>query len=428
MKNVYICLSFLVLLCAKSRGQGSDVIFLVDNSGSIDETQNGAEYSDLQTSIASIMNRVLECNPENRIAVVQYSAGTPVDPRIFIETDFVNTAYTFSRRYFGGLGRIPASVNLLSDALNGVLTNPGVTSTQKILTRTPGNALVVYLFTDATRNNDLVAGVGTGNAAFQSYTDFKNEFGSTFIVTLITTSTAAQNAAAIAAAASIASVGGSYNGTIEGYPNDPQGQTTLPRYLLDRDDFLLSALQIQIITDDICSVAVPECVDYLTLISGSNDVTIQDNRQTKILIDASNKIYSGGVGIYHSEDTVLLKSGFHSANGSRFRGYIDECNSGYFGRPGTNLRAVAEDETSLQRDNIFTLSPNPASEMVTISATDTIQSIMITSIDGKVIFSKDLHDKTNSFELPVRDYIDGFYAVSVTTITGKVETQKLIKD
>ncbi|AWH86724.1 hypothetical protein HYN59_17135 [Flavobacterium album] len=170
------------------------------------------------------------------------------------------------------------------------------------------------------------------------------------------------------------------------------------------------------------------CPDYITLTAANNVTSETDLRKAEYTITASNVISSGVMATYHAGQAVVLTSGFRSVNGSSFRAYIEGCSSG----TAIHRTNIGTDETqevlSLKDGKLFILSPNPASEMITISATDTIQSIMITSIDGKVIFNRDLHEKVNSFELPVRDYIDGFYAVTVTTINGKVETQKLIKD
>lgn len=74
------------------KAQGVDVIFWMDNSGSIDAT----EWTNMTASTKSIIDQVLGCNPLNRVAVVHYAGDyySSQAPRLYIESDFTSNATT----------------------------------------------------------------------------------------------------------------------------------------------------------------------------------------------------------------------------------------------------------------------------------------------------------------------------------------------
>jgi hypothetical protein len=430
MKNVYISLVLVLLFSSRMHGQGSDVIFWMDDSGSI----SNAEFLQMRASIQTLIENVLDCNSNNRVAVVHYGAAgnTGATSRIYIESDFTNNATVATNildrtAAVGGNDFAHEALSLIGNALDGV-GNVNIVSPQQTLSHISSNSLVIYLFTDAVRSspgsflvNSLSSATGS-NAAFTNYTVFKNQRNATFIVTLV----GAQNSTAAQASAAIASAGGAYTNMIESYLDDPDGPGTLPRFLLVKGDFNVTALEAEIITDDICSVTPPDCVDNLILVSPVNNVAsgIHDNREAAISITASNQIAGAGVGIYHADDTVVLTDGFHSANSSRFRAYIEGCSGEFEGRPGSNSTKIEVAEDAV----IFKLSPNPATDIVTLSLAEAITNVTITSLDGKVMFSRDLSGKDTAYDVDIRSYGKGIYAVNVTTAGGNVLTQKLIKN
>lgn len=434
MKNVYMYVLLFMLCCVKSFGQGSDVIFLVDNSGSIDNT----EYNNMKTSIGSIMTQVLGCNPLNRIAVIQYSSVSGSAARIFIHSNFTSTAYTFNRQY-NEVGNIPLQINTIANVLNGTSTaGVDASSTSMALTQNPANSLVVFIFTDAPRDNDLLSNSivpGNNMAGFQAYTNFKNNFGAKFVV--VNTETTANT---IAASAGVASKGGSYTGSVEYYGNDPDLlPQPIPRMFINTS-FLLTTAQINTVTDFICSVAEDPCAETLLLTHPLHDVITgepDDNRRAEGTINASNWIYSGEVAIYHSETMIVLTDGFHSANSSRFRAYIAPCEDPFVGRPASTDRISAATGKSVQADEealtqqlntAFTLYPNPANSRVNLSATDGIKAVLVTSLDGKVMYNRNYSDTPTGTDLDISSYAQGYYMVSITTNKGEIQTQKLIKN
>jgi hypothetical protein len=430
MKHVCLYIGLLLLLSTKSFGQGTDVIFLIDNSGSITGNINttgaaGTEYNDMYNSIQSIMAEVLECNPDNKITIAQYSAVTSTNPRIYIESDFTNVAGAFFRRY-NTVGNVPGAVNLLAAALNGASPSVGQIFGTTILNRTPGNALAVFLFTDAPRNSDLLSNnvAGPNNeAGFSAFTNLKNFENAKFVV--VNTETTATT---VAASAGIASTGGSYTGAIESYTTDPDGAATPPRRFINTS-FSLTATQVETVTDFLCTIIQPECVNTLILTTAAgNDVVMgQDNRQASLTITASNKINPGTVGVYHAGQEVVLTPGFHAANGSRFRGYILDCPGDFNGRHG-NFDDGEAQEVSNREIKFFNIAPNPANSIITVTSTEEMGSVTIISQDGKTLYNRAMPGKTTTVDIPVGNFSNGIYTVTVTTLNGKVQTDKLVKN
>lgn len=421
MKN--ICLIFLLLLGIRGWTQG-DVIFMVDASSSI---QDNPEYADMQNSIADIMDQVLECHPDNRVTVVQYAGNSvgPV-PRIWIESNFTSTAFTFVRKPFATMGigdYAHECLGMIGNALDGV-PNANILSPITTLTQTPGNSLVIFLFTDALRAlgssylvNFASPAVGT-NGAFQNYRNFKTARGASFVV-MIVPPNAPQDVPAIQAAATIASGGGSYTGAVEGYPLDPDAAATSRR--LVQGGFALTPAELSIIIEDICTViGPPECIPNLTLTHPPHDVTppVQDNRAVSNEITASNWVPNNGVGVYHAEVAITLTSGFYSASGSRFRAYITDCEDDFQGRMADPNPDAAEK---------LRIWPNPASDQIRITAPSDIHEIAIARMDGTEVF-RARSVSSSEYGIEVSRLPKGIYILRVTTSDGKQYIEKVVKN
>lgn len=436
MKKLYILILFFI--CGlKSFAQGTDVIFWIDNSGSI---SNG-EYSEIKISVESLIQKVLSCSPENRISIIQYSAsrvtqqGTVITtPRIWIENDFSTSAPTFNRRnsIMGNSDYAYESLGLIGKALDHI-ADPNIYGISN-LNRTPGNTLVIYFFTDAFRDG-LVSlsspGLGT-NAAFQNYTDFKTNRNATFIVTLLPTGSGMPSydleAKKAAAAIASASCDAPYNNVIESYPNDPDGPGTTPRFLLYKTDFFLSQQEIDITSDQICSVQQVVCSEHIVLTSPSNDVyvPVQDNRQASISITASNVLNYETVSFYHAGKTVVMLPGFHAKYSSRYRAYIQDCEDEFI----CDLSVQNKNKTanySVKKTESLKLYPNPTSDMTTISAEENIKNVTISTLQNQVIFSKEV-PKQKTYEVNLSDYKKGIYIIIIQTENGNILTSKIIKE
>jgi hypothetical protein len=275
-KHKYIVVILFCFTLQFSNAQGSDIIFMIDNSGSI----SNQEFTDMQTSIQSIIQDVLECNPDNRAAVVHY-ARQPVNSQVFIESNFTNsitTAQNFQRQYTGGGGDFHSAMLIVGDALDNV-TNTGITSAQTQLIRNQNNNFLVFLFTDDIRNGLVNNGSPVGNSiAFNEFTNFKNNRGARFIVVHVPpNNNNATYIQSLEAAASIASLGGSYIGTqvgsqfatLETHPADPD-TNMLPRSYHFVSDFQLPQQIIDEVSQDLCSITDDPC-DVSTI---TNTITI----------------------------------------------------------------------------------------------------------------------------------------------------------
>ncbi len=271
MKKFLLMIMLFLFATGNLMAQGSDVIICIDNSGSINRAVDGDlnngedEFVNMGVSIRALITNVLLCNPANRVAVTHYGATNGITPEIFIESNFTSNltiANNFQSRLSGG-DFYHESLGLIGNALDNV-NNVNITSPQRILTRSSTNSLVIFLFTDAYRstgNSFLVNSSSSAlnsNLGFQNFTNFKNNRGATFVVVHkpddIPDPLVTQTSTATRAAASIASRGGTFNGAIEGYPLDPDGNN-LPRLYLQKTNFIMTAAEITTVSQNICQIA-----------------------------------------------------------------------------------------------------------------------------------------------------------------------------
>ena len=255
------------------KAQGVDVIFWMDNSGSIDAT----EWTNMTASTKSIIDQVLGCNPLNRVAVVHYAGDyySSQAPRLYIESDFTSNATTaknFVRRggqstqggtHYSTMGAsdyASESLELIGKALDGTAAaDANLISTQKKLTKTANNKLVIFYFTDAVRNNGgswMVSQTNTANP-FVVYNQFKTDRGATFVVLKAPSNSTSLDADAQETAAAIASVGGTYNGTLKNNPGDPQGSGVKPRKAIITPTFSIPSGDITTLATNICKSCAP---------------------------------------------------------------------------------------------------------------------------------------------------------------------------
>jgi hypothetical protein len=238
---------------------GGDYIVVMDNSDSI-----APFFDDMSASVKRVIERILSCDPNNRVAVVHYGTGIlnfpygPYTPRIYAESDFTNNlavATGFTRRFNVG-DHFHEALGLIGNALDNV-TNPNIIGPQTTLNRNFSVPLKIILFTDAERSNgDLVGGSYLVNyfdptpdtaAAFSNINSFKANRGAIFSVVHLNNMKEAK-----AAGAAIASLGGSYMGNVEINPGDPQNNN-VPRLYYSTTDFLLTPKDVKEIVANVCN-------------------------------------------------------------------------------------------------------------------------------------------------------------------------------
>lgn len=150
-------------------------------------------------------------------------------------------------------------------------------------------------------------------------------------------------------------------------------------------------------------------------------------RQASSYLTLVNTIQPSASASYHAENYVTLRSGFHAKNGSDTHVYLAGC---------TQERATSmengEDILSLNRvaafeSKTFALSPNPAVTATLITSSESIKSVIVTSIDGKIMFNREVNSGL-SYELDVSAYSRGYYTIMIATEKGSLHSGKLIKN
>jgi parallel beta-helix repeat protein len=256
---------------------GSDILFIVDNSGSI----TPAEYADFSATIQKVGAQLLTDNPANKIAVAHF--GGPTDSLVsggqyvYIERDFSNTAMNAPVRQFGTNGAY--NVNWWADHLAGAVqqmryaldgnastTSSYIVSPVKEMSRNTAAPLQIVLMTDAVRYGDwtpndismLIDPAGSGaepddGSNFTIYNQLKAQGVSFSVVSFNPDPTD------IAASAAIASAGGAYTGNVEVNPKDPEGSLVTPRRFISvTSGFQLTTAQIDELVEGtaICSSTI----------------------------------------------------------------------------------------------------------------------------------------------------------------------------
>jgi hypothetical protein len=256
---------------------GTDILFIVDNSGSI----TPAEYADFSNTIKNVGASLLADNPANRIGVAHF--GGPATSLVsggqyvYFERDFSSTAMNAPVRKFGTSGTY--NVNWWADHLAGAVQqiryaidgNTGTTSSYivsplKEMARNTASPLQIVLMTDAVRYANFVpsdismlidpSGSGAEPNDGSDYTVYNQLKASGITFSVVSFN---PNPVDIAASAAIASVGGTYTGTIDANPKDPEGSGKSPRrYIAVTSGFQLTTAQIDTVVEGtaLCSSAV----------------------------------------------------------------------------------------------------------------------------------------------------------------------------
>lgn len=255
-KKVFLIIALFTIFLYNA--QGTDLLIVVDESASM----SNEEFNKVQGYIKDIAKKSIECNSDNRVALVSYAynfAGT----NVIIDADFTNDISKLDNFNHRGVGNVadyaPRTFRAIGDALDGV-DNKDIKSSQKTLNRTAGNDFVVFFFTDANRDGGLASSylVETGNGdPFKVYNDFKTNRKASFVVLKGKAENVFQVNPSIAAAAAIASVGGTWTGSVEKNAGDPEGNGTTPRKMVYTEDFSLTLDQLQELYRWTCSS--PRC-------------------------------------------------------------------------------------------------------------------------------------------------------------------------
>jgi hypothetical protein len=150
MRKTFLFFFMALMMSWNSLKAQADYIIMLDNGSSV----SNDEYANMKRGATKLMEELLACNTQNRVAVVQYGTGKYGDTSgtgkslIYIESDFTNDYFTvqnFERRLdFGHL--FNESLGLIADALNGAGT-PEIISPQTTLSN--GQPLKFVVFTDA---------------------------------------------------------------------------------------------------------------------------------------------------------------------------------------------------------------------------------------------------------------------------------------
>ncbi|MCS4302186.1 T9SS type A sorting domain-containing protein [Chryseobacterium sp. BIGb0232] len=476
MKKTCLFFFMIFLMSWSNLSAQRDYIIMVDNGGSI----NKQDYVLMRRGVIKLIEQLLACNPENRVAVVQYGTGILDNdtgiykPLIYIESDFTNdffTAQNFERRLdFGDY--FQQSLGLIRNAMLGI-SNPDIVSPQKTLNIEKDPNFIV--FTDAERasgglSSYLVDPAYASNYgsydAFADVMDFKKGLSVAFPMRF-TVIHANINNDAIKAAASIADGDGPYSGPLEAVPGDPSNGHS--RLYFNRDNgFHMVPSEINYwknIAEKICHSGNIGALDFLYepghciyqagTIVGSyylpSGATLQELKVDMInletgevypvdshpVFEAGNhfKFYlnlnsfdkaviAGATGWYKLRLTMISNastSPIYSWNRYPYFFYDVDMDLG-MDCPGP---MVAK---SLSEEKLFKLTPNPTNGLFKVMIDKEVKSgtLEVRDLVGNTVYNKILRGE-KEIEVDLSSRKEGVYIVNVTTGKNEIYSEKIIK-
>lgn len=171
------------------------------------------------------------------------------------------------------------------------------------------------------------------------------------------------------------------------------------------------------------------CLDSLTI---SLPVTASESFRVVNNITASSVIYDNTQVIYSGRE-IILQPGFDisGTNMGSFTAKVNPCDLNSGSRYANLDLNLSSNKENILNDNFrskFYITPNPAHSIITIAATEEIMDIVITSLDGKILFSGIPNGERTSMDVAIDDYSDGIYNITIVTTDGKKQTKRLIKN
>lgn len=472
MKKTFLFFFMAFLMPWSHFNAQSDYIIMLDNGSST----NQQEYTYMRLGAIKVMEQLLACNAENRVAVVQYGAGIEGNntgiykPLLYIESDFTSdhfTAQNFERRLNYG-DFFDDSLGLVDDALNGI-PNVNIVSSQATLNIL--QPLNIIVLTDAERNTGgininnsslIISSDPNASSEFFNMLKFKNERDAKFTVVHLNSKPAnIQAAAAVASPNPI----GPYSGPVEWVSGNPGGG---PRMYYNRTNgFGLFSSEIDYwkeMAEKICKPAKGQptmsfryepsgCgADYASfdgvynLPSGTNlidlkvDVVSLSTGQT-YPITASPVSMGSGYFVYYLQPSDLSILKYQAATGwHKFRltltyesngelGYVYSWNNYPYFEFDLNMdcpRTIAA--ISPEKEKVFKLTPNPNNGMfkVILNKEGRSGKLEIRDVTGNVVYTKALN-KEKELDINISSRKEGVYIVYLTTDKNETYSEKIIK-
>ncbi|MBR1565018.1 MAG: S8 family peptidase [Paludibacteraceae bacterium] len=141
-------------------------------------------------------------------------------------------------------------------------------------------------------------------------------------------------------------------------------------------------------------------------------------------------VKSGSNITFKATDKIHLKPGFHVERGATFHAYIEQPQANTMSAPALMRRNINSEENpphqdsnnnKLETNEIFSLSPNPATNVLNVESAEELSSITIYTLSGQPVL------QTTDTEINVSAFPAGMYIVRAITTTGEQLQSKFIK-
>ena len=242
-----------------------DVLFVVDNSGSIDNF----EFNQFSSAIQTVGTALIDNNDRARVAVAHFGGPEISDynefgRHVYIERDFSRSSLSrpsrvfsrgsYSSYYMDNMAGAMEEFFLLLDGSDAT-TSSKVVSSITTMDHIAGDAGHVVIFTDAAWDlfgDSMLRDMDGPNGDWDIYNKYKENGWRISLVRVQFDSDEDQISA-------ITSLGGSYTGPVASNPNDPEGSGETPRLYYSSADFDFSEL-----TNEIVAGVTAPCMDEIS--------------------------------------------------------------------------------------------------------------------------------------------------------------------
>ncbi|CAL2105733.1 putative T9SS type A sorting domain-containing protein [Tenacibaculum sp. 190524A02b] len=168
---------------------------------------------------------------------------------------------------------------------------------------------------------------------------------------------------------------------------------------------------------------LPSCMSTISVVSNINSGQTH-NLSAEATINATNIIHNNAVANYNAGSNVMLKPGFKSVSGSKFKAFIKGCTIARKVEGKENFASPEIEDFVINEVEEVKVYPNPFSTVLNISNTENIISWQLLTMQNKIIkFGEGRERQINTSNL-----LKGMYVMQFILKNGEILKKKLVKN
>ena len=145
-----------------------------------------------------------------------------------------------------------------------------------------------------------------------------------------------------------------------------------------------------------------------------------------ITTDLNYTIEPGSDITLRAQEFIVLKPDTHVKSGATLLARIQFCSDVPISKPTSTIEKP--EKTQYIASPKLRVAPNPANSTATVIHDDLIKKVTVISLDGKLMLEKEVAGEETSFDIPVGQYENGIFIITVITGKDEIVTSKLVKN